>query len=138
SIVNGLQPFHSGVLTSIDGGIHLSVSSNGIKNTKISALAIDPNVVPRTIYAGSRGGGIFKSTDGGANWVAINVGLSDTNILDIALSPSNSQIVYAATDNAIFKSLDGGASWGSLNAGITGPIRQWWGFGRHNLTFDTR
>jgi photosystem II stability/assembly factor-like uncharacterized protein len=137
-IVNGLQSFHSGVLTSVDGGTHLSVSSSGLRNANISALAIDPNVVPRTIYAGSRGGGIFKSTDGGANWVAINAGLSDTNILDIALSPSNSQIVYAATDNAIFKSLDGGANWGSLNAGITGPIRQGWGFGRHNLTFDTR
>jgi photosystem II stability/assembly factor-like uncharacterized protein len=41
----------------------------GLTNLKITALvAVDDN----TIFAGTNGGGVFKSTDKGENWVAVN------------------------------------------------------------------
>ncbi len=41
----------------------------GLTNLKITALvAVDEN----TIFAGTNGGGVFKSTDKGENWVAVN------------------------------------------------------------------
>jgi hypothetical protein len=40
-------------------------------------LAINP-VTPSTLYAGTGGGGVFESTDGGASWIAVNTGLTDT------------------------------------------------------------
>src|SRR5439155_25034317 len=46
-------------------------ASNGPEGGGIRALAIDPRV-PATLYAGTDGGGMFKSTNGGAGWTAIN------------------------------------------------------------------
>src|SRR4051812_16183038 len=39
-----------------------------------TALAVDPTT-PTTVYAGTSGGGLFKSTDGGVTWSAINGGV---------------------------------------------------------------
>src|SRR5678815_1934026 len=49
----------------------------------VKALAIDPST-PATVYAGTYSGGVFKSTDGGASWSAINSGLSDPNVSALA------------------------------------------------------
>ena len=43
----------------------------------VYALAIDP-LTPTTLYAGTYGGGVFKSTDGGASWSAVNTGLTNS------------------------------------------------------------
>ncbi|MGD8371667.1 MAG: hypothetical protein PVI19_08985, partial [Syntrophobacterales bacterium] len=62
----------------------------------IQALAIDP-ARPATLYAGTEGGGVFQSTDGGDNWTAIDTVLSDSNILVLAIDPSNTTRIYAGT-----------------------------------------
>ena len=41
---------------------------DGTTNAFVNALAIDPSA-PDTVYAGTEGGGVFKSTDGGASWL---------------------------------------------------------------------
>jgi hypothetical protein len=53
-------------------------TSIGPEGGWIYALAVDPNT-PTTLYAGTYGGGMFKSTDGGATWSPVNTGL--TNLL---------------------------------------------------------
>ena len=60
------------------------------------ALAIDPTNT-FALYTGTRGG-VFKSTDMGANWVAINNGLTNTRALVLALDPTNTSTIYAGTD----------------------------------------
>ncbi len=52
-------------------------TSNGPEGGVIYALAIDP-ATPSTLYAGTDGGGVFKSTNGGGNWSAFNTGLTST------------------------------------------------------------
>ena len=49
-------------------------TSIGPEGGIILALAIDPTT-PSTLYAGTDGGGVFKSTNGGAAWSAVNTGL---------------------------------------------------------------
>jgi len=46
-------------------------TTNGPNGVIIWALAIDP-ANPATVYAGTNGGGGFKSTNGGGSWTAIN------------------------------------------------------------------
>src|SRR5437868_10319624 len=41
----------------------------------IRALAIDP-ANTQTLYAGTGSGAVFKSTDGGNTWAAVNTGLT--------------------------------------------------------------
>ena len=67
----------------------------------------------------SYGNGVYKSTDAGKTWK--HIGLEKTrHISDIAVHPSNPDLVYVAgqgtvhgpnNDRGVFKSTDGGATW---------------------------
>jgi photosystem II stability/assembly factor-like uncharacterized protein len=99
----------------------------------IAFAASDPN----TVYAGSSaflsaGGfdgklpadGVYVSHDGGENWSPANDALSATaNVSDIAVHPSNPQIVYVATgDTGLLKSSDGGASWAAMGLEVSASV----------------
>lgn len=68
--------------------------------------------------------GVYKSTDGGRNWV--NTGLSNNDICTLAIDPSTPATLYAGTsENGIFKSTDGGGNWRAVNTGLTTDIYVW-------------
>jgi photosystem II stability/assembly factor-like uncharacterized protein len=70
----------------------------------------------------SKGDGIYKSTDGGDTWK--NMGLKTSeHIGKIAIHPTNSDIVYVASqgsvwkaggDRGLYKTIDGGTTWESV------------------------
>ena len=60
------------------------------------ALAINPSN-PTTLYAGTDGGGVFKSTDSGGNWAAENTGLTNLRVRALAIDPGVLGTVYAGT-----------------------------------------
>lgn len=93
----------------------------GPGNVNVSAIAIDP-ITPSTIYIGVDGG-IYKSTDGGENWKAINTWLpSSTFIYMLAIDPKTPSTLYASTnDRGVFRSMDSGESWIDINAGLSNP-----------------
>ena len=62
---------------------------------------------------------VFKSTDRGANWAAVNNGLTNTEIFELALDPTNPSILYAGTRGGAFQSTDMGANWAAINNGLT-------------------
>ena len=73
---------------------------------------------PWFIYAPATGpgGGIFKSTDGGATWKEISEGIPVENRgrIGIAVAPTNRNRIYAmvdATEGGLFVSNDAGATW---------------------------
>src|SRR5262249_34153994 len=73
----------TGVFKSVNGGASWSAVNNGLIGLGILALVIDP-VTPSTLYAGTTPvtsseplQGMFKSTNGGGSWSAINNGLSN-------------------------------------------------------------
>lgn len=111
------------VYKSIDGGWHWREISRGLLQTmdrgNITSLTIDTRN-PSTIYTSQHGHGIFKSTNEGESWSAINEGLKDLVITEIIIDPKDSSIIYASThDGGIFKSVNGGTSWSAINKGIT-------------------
>jgi photosystem II stability/assembly factor-like uncharacterized protein len=93
----------------------------------IQALVIDPSS-PSTLYAGTFEGGVFKSTNGGDSWSAVNSGLSSsmfsggpakTPVYALAIDPGTPATLYAGTSgNGVFKTTDGGASWSAVNSGL--------------------
>src|SRR3989441_94118 len=85
-------------------------SSHG--GVMIPALAIDP-LTPTTLYAGTYGGGVFKSTDGGASWSASGLTNIYTSVTAVAIDPVTPTTLYAGSIYwpGVFKSTDGGASW---------------------------
>ena len=67
---------------------HLDGRQHGHERAPMSlAMAIDPSS-PTTLYAGHWSGGVFKSTDGGGSWSAVNAGLTDTVVQALAIDPS--------------------------------------------------
>ncbi len=66
--------------------------------------------------------GVFRSTDGGARFEAVNTGLSELNVLSLAVHPSDPDTVYAGTvaegRGRLFKTTDGGATWTRIDQGL--------------------
>ncbi len=86
--------------------------SNGPEGGSIYALAVDP-VTPTTLYAGTWGTGLYKSTDGGQSWRATP---RSGAILTLAINPADPQMVYAGlSTGGVWRTTNGGDSWFSRN-----------------------
>ena len=68
----------------------------GPEGKMVEALAIVPQD-PSPLYAGTNGGEVFKSTDGGASWSEINSGLTTAEILSLAVDPRDPNRLYAGS-----------------------------------------
>ncbi len=98
-------------------------TSQGPYGGYIYTLAVD-QADPDVLFAGTQGGGVFKSTDGGASWSPVNDGLRDLYVRALAIDPETPSTVYAGTQRGLHKSVDGGLSWFPADIGI-GPNSQW-------------
>ena len=93
--------------------------------TNISGRATDVAVADvgdqRHIYVGYATSGVWKSTDDGKSWSAIFEHEASTSIGDVAVAPSNSNIVWVGTGEAnIFRaSMAGVGIYKSIDAGKT-------------------
>jgi photosystem II stability/assembly factor-like uncharacterized protein len=115
------QVYNSGpLLSSRDGGKQWLQGQSGLPGAcgLVSALAVSPAYAKdRTVLAGIRGNGIFKSTDGGTTWQPSGRGLPYMAVQDLALSPgfATDRTAFASLlENGLQRSIDGGASWQSL------------------------
>src|SRR3989441_7054166 len=87
----------------------------------VSAVAIV--APPPALYAGTSGGGVFKSTNEGGSWSAVNTGLNSTSIFALAIDPAAPTTLYAGTfAGGVLKSTNGGGSWSAVNSGLTNTI----------------
>ena len=73
----------------------------GPVEASVNVLAVDP-VNTNVLYAGANTG-LFKSTDGGANWRRVS-GFEGLWVTSIRIDARNSNNIYAATYGRLFKS----------------------------------
>src|SRR5688572_6089564 len=95
---------------------------------EVTVVVVDPQTTT-TLYAGTHtdesgsgitDGGVFKSTDSGRNWTAVNSGLGEIHIRALVIDPIDPLTIYAGTrDNGVFKTADGAKTWRSVNVGLT-------------------
>lgn len=115
--------------------------NDNMENLAIGSLAQDP-ANPLVMYAGTgegfynvdaiRGGGIFKSTDGGATWSVLSSTIpsaANYNFYYVQKIVVNTNgDVYASTRGAsssyggVFKSTDGGNSWARVLGTVIGGL----------------
>ena len=97
--------------------MYVTTNSGASWNQKISGLtasALQSNKiinVSSVLYSASGNGGIHKSTDGGANWFAVNNGIN-TSCNNIQ---SYENKIYASTRNGLYVTSNGGSNWTPLN-----------------------
>ena len=125
-----------GMYKSVDAGEHWT--HIGLVNSdKIARIDIDPKN-PDNLYVCGLGRewgpneerGVFKSTDGGKNWKKVLYVDPQTACSDVAIDPSNFNIVYAGMytyrrwawhlesgggNTAMYKSVNGGETWERLS-----------------------
>ena len=78
---------------------------------------------PQVYYFGATGGGVFKTTDGGASWIPVSDGQFDNgDVGAIAVAESDPSVVYvgmgeacirgnASPGNGVYKTSDAGKTW---------------------------
>ncbi len=100
------------LLKSIDGGQNFTVLS-GLPNRVCKDIEIDPNndSIVYAVFSGFGSDHVFKSTDGGITWNAIDGILPDLPTNTIAIDPLNSDDIYVGNDLGVYYSEDGGANW---------------------------
>ncbi len=105
----------------------------------LSQDAHDPNILyaafwdhqrtPWNVRSGGPGSSIWKSTDGGANWVRLSRGLPKLmGKIGVAVSPADPKRVYAAVEaveGGVYRSDDAGQTWARVNAD-DGPRDRGW------------
>jgi len=131
--------YGDGIYRSDDGG--KDWKNLGLKKSEhIGRVVIDPRD-SKVVYvtaagplwgpAGDRG--LYKTTDGGKTWKAVLTISENTGVNDIAMDPSNPDILYASAyqrrrhvytlidggpESAIYKSTDAGATWNKITSGL--------------------
>jgi photosystem II stability/assembly factor-like uncharacterized protein len=93
-----------------------------VSSGRINAVAVSP-ADTRVVLVGSSTGGIWRSTDGGANFAPVSDDQSDLAVGWLAFAPSNPSIAYAGMgdmDSAylgsgVLKSTNGGKSWARVS-----------------------
>lgn len=81
----------------------------------ITPLIIDKND-PMTLFAGYDE--IYKSTDRGTTWNAISNINQGASFEQLAISPSNSSIIYASDNIELYVTLNDGKNWRIISPGL--------------------
>lgn len=133
-----------GVYKTIDGGKTWNRTLGDDAWVGATDLLIDPNNADvlyaatwqrhRTVagyLGGGPGSGLHKSTDGGETWKPLKNGIPKSNLgkIGLAMSPFNSEVIYAAIEldrrkGGVFITKNGGTTWTKQSdavGGGTGP-----------------
>jgi photosystem II stability/assembly factor-like uncharacterized protein len=133
--------FRGGVAVSTDGGAHWTPSNQGMEESAITHVLLDPKSArgSRTLYAAAFGRGVYKSTDNGRSWALRNKGLAadprnqpfawrltlapDGTLYLVVARRSERGRIGDADDGALYRSGDGAETWQpmALPSGTNGP-----------------
>jgi len=90
-----------------------------IADLNVEGIFFDP-VNANVMYTASKVSGIYKSTTAGEQWTQLPTGA--TRVRDIAIDPTNVEILYSLRSTNIIKSVDGGAHWDTVYTDAQGAI----------------
>ncbi len=113
------------VFTGTTNGVYRTSATGTINwvkvldNVSCFALYVNGN----TVFAGTMGGGVYRSTDNGNSWTQVNNGLT---MLHVYALTANSNYLFAGTyhdgnvsGQGVFRSSDNGQTWTAVNNGMS-------------------
>ena len=90
------------------------VQTNGPYGRTVNCFAVQGS----NIFAGTYEFGVYRSSDNGEHWLAVNNGLTDNTVISFLVTGNS---IFAGTDNGLFRSTDSGDNWIAVNTGFPGP-----------------
>jgi hypothetical protein len=78
------------------------------------------------MLAGTESDGVFRSEDGGLDWIGASAGLLDLNVTALAISPAvaRDRTAFAGTASGLYRSRNGGRAWRVVELGPEAPAIQ--------------
>ncbi len=116
---------YSSIMSSTNGGATWKGTvANGCSGQYL-ASAFHPQD-PATIYLSGNRNTVWKSTDGGSNWVEQKSGL-EVSSTALAVASQSSPVLFAGTssledEHYLFLSMDGGGHWRSMGGGLDSKL----------------
>jgi Secretion system C-terminal sorting domain len=109
-----------GIWKSIDGGLIFVPLSDDLPQIGVNSIAVDynnSNIV--YIATGDRDGGstssegVYKSINGGITWAltGLTKSLTGSACPEIYINPTNSNMLWCATNNGVFRTSNAGTTW---------------------------
>jgi photosystem II stability/assembly factor-like uncharacterized protein len=116
------------VYRSTDAGATWVITNNGQTldgNNPMLAMAVS-KTNDNVVYCASgpifSRANVFRTTNGGSNWVNITAGLPERYLIDLAIDPFDDNIVYCTASGYgsghVYKSTNGGGSWTDITNGL--------------------
>ncbi len=110
-----------GTYKSPDGGRTWHLYNAGIQKGTISAIVNQVVFNPRgteMVYAGTTVG-VFRSMDGGRNWVERMTGMTEVNfVVSLVMDPQRPNVLYAGTTGGVYRTINGTESWEKKTEGM--------------------
>jgi len=131
--------FGDGIYRSDDAGNTWNYA--GLENSQhIGRIVVDPNDKDRvfaaatgTLYGKNEDRGVYRSFNAGSTWEKVLYVNDSTAVIDVAMNPINTDILFAATwerirypwgrvyggeSSGVYRSIDGGDTWQLLENGL--------------------
>ena len=113
------------IFVGTDNGIYSSYDDGntwtqiGLENSSVSSIVIKWwGEIFAGIYQGWIYEGVYRSTDYGSTWIAVNNGLTNTDITALAIN-YNEDLLASTYGGGVFQSTDNGDNWIAINNGLT-------------------
>jgi hypothetical protein len=116
------------VWVTTNGGMNWNLINSGLPNRWVTRVTVHPDsanlcYVSLSGYkVDSTGAHIFRTTNYGANWTAINGNLPDAPVNDIIIDPNLANTLYIGTDIGVFVTRNRGQVWSILGGGLPSSV----------------
>lgn len=108
-----------------DGGYNWVQSMSGVAPTAASAIAWSIYHIGNYVWVGAAEGYIYRSTDGGATYEAVEAGAISTATYGGVMFRSETE-GYAVSNDALVQTIDGGETWLEITAPAATGMKGVW------------
>ena len=102
-----------GVGTTLIPAAEVWTRTNGPEGGTVTAIGSSGT----SLFAGTWGGGVYRSQNHGASWIGLKRGLPGSReVVDVAVAGGG--VCVGTSDEGLFRSFDDGATWTAVNSGL--------------------